>query len=82
MLFLPRIPLLPDLAHTRRMAASDAATRQFFPAPRPHDAIVSVPELHDDTLGFSIEPASLVAVATNEDSAWQFRTAARSNAAV
>ena len=29
--FPPRIPLLPDLARARRMAASDAATREIFP---------------------------------------------------
>ena len=42
----------------------------------------SVPESLDDTLDFSIELASLAAVAANEDSAWQFRTAARFNTAV
>ena len=36
-----------------------------------------MPESHDDTLDFSIEPASLAAVAANEDSAWQFCTALR-----
>ena len=80
--FPPRIPLLPDLARTRRIAASDAATRVVFPATRAHDAIFSVPESHDDELDFSMEPASLAAVAANEDFAWQFRTAARFNTAV
>ena len=81
--FPPRtIPLLPNLVRTRRIAASDAASRDFFPATRAHDAIVSVPESHDDTLDFSIEPASLTAVAANDDSAWKFRTAARLNTAV
>ena len=73
----PRIPLLPDLSRTCRMTASDAATRELFPAPRPHDTIFSVPESHDDTLDFSIEPTSPAAAAENEDSACQFRTAAR-----
>ena len=63
----PLIPLLPDLARTRRIAASDAGSRVFFPATRAHGAIVSVPGSHDDTLDFGIEPASLAAFAANED---------------
>ena len=66
------MPLLPDLARTRKMASSDADIRECFP----------VLETHDDTLDFSIEPASLAAVATTKNSAWQFRTAARFNTAV
>ena len=57
------------------MAASDVA------ATRAHDAIVSVPESHDDSHDFSIDTASHAAVAANEESAWQFRTAARFNTA-
>ena len=64
----PFIPLLPDLARTCRIAASDAASRVFFPAMRAHGAIVSVPESHNDTLDFGIDPASLAAFPANEDS--------------
>ena len=81
--FKPRtIPLQPDLARTRGIAASHAASRDLFPPTRAHDAIISVPESHDDELDFSMEPASLTAVAANDGSAGKFRTAARFNTAV
>ena len=69
--------MLPDLARSRRIAASDAATHSFFPATRAHDAFFFVPESHNDTLDLSMEPASLAAVAANEHSALNFRTLSR-----
>ena len=76
------IPLLPNLARTRRIATSDGASRELVPPTRAHDSFFSVPQPHDDTLDFSIEPASYTAVAANDDSAWKFRTAVRFNTTV
>ena len=53
----------------------------FFVVRQPHDVRFSVPESQHDTLDFSLEPASLAAVAANEESAGQFRTAGRFNTA-
>ena len=64
-----------------RAATTSTTDRGGF-VHRPHDALFSMPESHDDTLDFSIETASLAAVAANENSAWQFRNAARYNTAV
>ena len=60
--FLPHFPLLSDPARTRVMATNENAACELFPVPRPQDG----------TLDFSLAPAFFAAVATNEDSAWNF----------